>query len=477
MIQEIVIDERVINPKYKGLLDIKNRYVYLYGGAGAGKSYAIAQNYVLKILSRANVNILVLRKVYADIERSVFNLFKQVITRMGLEEYFEFRTRPFKIVCLRNGNEIIFSGAMDIEQLKSITASRGEITDAWLEEATEFLESDFRQIDIRLRGGKTPKQIICSFNPVNEMHWLKKKTEEERAYVLHTTCEDNLMIEQEYKDTLKSYKVIDPYHYKVYYLGEWGTTGSSYFGNTLIMARYNYVKAYVKPLVEEKNRTYSYVEIQEPIPNKRYVIGVDTAGEGTDNNVATVLNDKGIQVATLVVKQDELLFCDKLEELGYRYNYALIGAEINFSTYLVNELKRRGYTNQYIRLRQDKIRATSSKAYGFRTDKNTRPLMLMLLKEKIQTDIGIINDLDTLKEMQLFIINENGRPEAEVGAHDDRVIALAIGYFIVKELLENKQEQEPIKAKKKGTFDDIFESLENEDRQETYEYGEAIYII
>ena len=26
MIQEIVIDERVINPKYKGLLDIKNRF-------------------------------------------------------------------------------------------------------------------------------------------------------------------------------------------------------------------------------------------------------------------------------------------------------------------------------------------------------------------------------------------------------------------------------------------------------------------
>jgi len=40
-----------------------------------------------------------------------------------------------------------------------------------------------------------------------------------------------------------------------------------------------------------------------------------------------------------------------------------------------------------------------------------------------------INDQDTLNEMLTFVRNEKGRPEAEQGAHDDCVMALAIAYY------------------------------------------------
>lgn len=309
------------------------------------------------------------------------------------------------------------------------------------------------------------------------MHWLKKKTEEEGSFVVHTTCEDNMWVEEEYRERLRAYKNIDPYHYKVYYLGEWGTTGTSYFGNPLINARYTYVKYNIKPIIDEKTSSYTYTEIFAPEADKRYVIGVDVAGEGADRNVACVLDEAGNQVAVLTVFQDEILFCDKLEELGYRYNYALIGVEINFSTYIVNELERRKYTNQFIRRRVDKVKKTSTKAFGFRTDKNTRPLMLMQLKKAIQDDPGIVNDIGTLREMQIFIINDTGRPEAEVGGHDDKVIALAIGYYIVKSLESKRQTQEPIKARKKGAFDDVLEEYETQSRDEAYGIGEKISII
>ena len=41
-----------------------------------------------------------------------------------------------------------------------------------------------------------------------------------------------------------------------------------------------------------------------------------------------------------------------------------------------------------------------------------------------------LNDRDTLNEMLTFVRNENGRPEAQEGAHDDCVMSLAIAYYV-----------------------------------------------
>jgi tRNA-specific 2-thiouridylase len=47
-----------------------------------------------------------------------------------------------------NNNQIIFSGLDDVEKLKSIY----NITSVWIEEASECLEEDFRELNRRLRG-------------------------------------------------------------------------------------------------------------------------------------------------------------------------------------------------------------------------------------------------------------------------------------------------------------------------------------
>ena len=41
----IEIEQEVFNPKYIDLLDNKSRYLILYGGAGAGKSYFAARKF------------------------------------------------------------------------------------------------------------------------------------------------------------------------------------------------------------------------------------------------------------------------------------------------------------------------------------------------------------------------------------------------------------------------------------------------
>ena len=56
--------------------------------------------------------------------------------------------------------------------------------------------------------------------------------------------------------------------------------------------------------------------------------------------------------------------------------------------------------------------------------------MLANLQEIVLEHISNIVDKDTLREMLVFIKNENGRPEAQEGEHDDLVMGLAITYYI-----------------------------------------------
>lgn len=116
--------------------------------------------------------------------------------------------------------------------------------------------------------------------------------------------------------------------------------------------------------------------------------------------------------------------------LGMYYNIALQGIEANFSTFPIKELERLKYLKQFVREREDSYTNKPVKAYGFKTTGVTRPLILAQLQAIVNDHIGLINDKETLEEMLTFVRNEKGRPEAQEGAHDDLVMALAIAYYI-----------------------------------------------
>ena len=116
--------------------------------------------------------------------------------------------------------------------------------------------------------------------------------------------------------------------------------------------------------------------------------------------------------------------------LGMYYNEALIGIEANFSTYPIETLDDLKYPKQFVRIKEDDYRDQKEKKFGFKTTKATRPLILGILQAIVVDEIENIQDIDTLNEMLRFIKTEDGRAEAEVGCHDDLVLALAIAYYI-----------------------------------------------
>lgn len=172
---------------------------------------------------------------------------------------------------------------------------------------------------------------------------------------------------------------------------------------------------------------------QSPEKGVPFVIGGDTAGDGSDRFTAHVLDNVTSQQTAEIIYSggSELWYTQQLYCLGKHYNNALIGVEINFSTYPERKLEEWGYPSLYIREKPDDVtRELNNKKFGWRTDPRTRPLILANLHTVMNSTPEVIESHELLSEMLTFIKNEDMRPEAATGAHDDLVIATAIAHFI-----------------------------------------------
>lgn len=167
--------------------------------------------------------MLVIRKVDRTIKRSVFTLVRNIISRWGLVSEFGINLTDKTIIYKPTGSQIMFSGLDDVEKLKSIEG----VTSIWVEEATELLQEDFEQLDLRLRGDHgCLKQIIMTLNPISEQHWIKKIFFDDPisgVFTLKTTYLDNAFIDDEYKMVMENKKKTNPRYYGIYALGNWGT--------------------------------------------------------------------------------------------------------------------------------------------------------------------------------------------------------------------------------------------------------------
>lgn len=236
---EIRFNKNVFNPVYYPLLKEElPRYLVLYGGAGSGKSFFAAEYLIIKAL-KSKRKILVLRKVGNTIKRSVFQLLLDILSSWKLLPYCKINRTDFTIE-LYNGSSFLFAGLDDPEKIKSITG----LTDAWLEEATEFSVDDFSQIDLRIRHETAKDQmLILSFNPVSKANWCYKnffspEADEEflkKCRIIKTNYLDNPHLPQTYVDTLLLLEKTNPAYYKIYCLGEFGSLEKLIYNNWQIM--------------------------------------------------------------------------------------------------------------------------------------------------------------------------------------------------------------------------------------------------
>ena len=193
-----------------------------------------------------------------------------------------------------------------------------------------------------------------------------------------------------------------------------------------------------------RGRLFTYAEID---PNEDYVIGADVAkgvgreerrddhgnllvtGEG-DYSVAIVLDSKKKLVAKWRGHVDPDYYADILYALGKLYNTARLAVEFNNHGILPNVRlhKDKGYENLYTREVYDKQNPDEPRTeLGFYTDVKTRPLIIDELRMAVRDGSLTLTDRDTIREMTTFVADPlTGKIAADLGCHDDCVMALAI---------------------------------------------------
>lgn len=212
-----------------------HRILVFYGGAGSGKSFFVAQRWVIKAL-RSRRKILVLRKVNKTTKASTFQLLLDTLSQFGIIDMCSINRTDFTIV-LPNGSQFLCMGLDDPEKIKSITG----LTDAWMEEATEFTLDDFSQVNLRVRDPYAEDQeIVLSFNPVSKANWCYLQFFSDNPELLefrktvkivHTNYLDNPHLPPEYIQALLLMKATNEVYYKIYALGEFGSLDKLVYNN------------------------------------------------------------------------------------------------------------------------------------------------------------------------------------------------------------------------------------------------------
>jgi len=246
-------DLNLFNPVFYPLLKSNKRYNVVYGGAGSGKSIQMIDTILMRVLSRTKYNVLIARKYGVTLKKTCWKDFNNMIDDRRLNNLFKVNKSEMTITCI-NGNIIYFTGLDTPEKIKSLEKT---IVDIWLEEATDFNQEDFEQLDLRLRGiNKYRYQIFITFNPISAEHWLKNYFFDNVALNIQSdlltnfsTYLDNKFIDEKYKQVMDAKKETNPIYYDIYCLGKWGTIGKQVYTNWE-------VKDF--PLEEEKYKVIYY---------------------------------------------------------------------------------------------------------------------------------------------------------------------------------------------------------------------------
>lgn len=234
----------MFNPVYlKELKNYKTRWNFYYGSAGSGKSVFIAQKLVIKALE-SDRRVLILRRYGTTLRQSVYQLFKDCLRDFKVLDHCRVIDSNLYIQ-LPNGSEFIFMGLDDEQKLLSIQ----DISDVFVEEATETSRDMLEQLSLRLRGKADNHQIHLAFNPVSKLNFMYDFMEvrpPKDMMKMKTTYRDNIFLPDTYIEALEDLYRTNPRKAKVYCDGNWGALGRLVFEENYLIREFD-----PKQLVQE----------------------------------------------------------------------------------------------------------------------------------------------------------------------------------------------------------------------------------
>ena len=126
---EINLDRGLFNAVYLRLLNKVYSYMVLYGGSGSGKSTFIGQLLAVQMTVLPGRNLACLRVQKTDCLKSCYGEIYHWLRKFKLLRYWQIIKSPQVVLKNKvNGNQIIFEGVDEIEDIKELNPVTGEIT-------------------------------------------------------------------------------------------------------------------------------------------------------------------------------------------------------------------------------------------------------------------------------------------------------------------------------------------------------------
>lgn len=214
---------------YNQALNTDKRYILIKSGRDAGKSKFSAQ-YIVKNFFQYELNLLVCRANYGDLQDSMFQEILDVLEEEQLIQFTEQRTRPLKIINKLNGNIIYFKGVggADLSRTKGFKTSK-KLSLIMFDELQQLPEqSNLDQALATFRRHLEPKiaRVLMCFNPEPQnSHWCNeffRINQENPSYLtLWTSYKDIAGILSPVDlEAIELEAIVNPSNYKYLYLGE-----------------------------------------------------------------------------------------------------------------------------------------------------------------------------------------------------------------------------------------------------------------
>lgn len=312
---------------------------------------------------------------------------------------------------------------------------------------------DIYQECIARIGAGVPLDIWLGMTPIWEasgngrrvgMSWtyheLYKKADGKRIYTMSVGIDDNIYLTHEQKEEQKK-----KYHGVEYDIRIKGLfkllSGNCVFDAQALQGYFDTVKdpTFKGFLKDNKLVADDYGELltwAEKDPKKKYFIGADVGlGTGGDPSCAWVVDQDNNYVAELHGQIPPDVFGEALCNLGKYFNDAWIGVEANsFGIATINVMKGK-YAKLYYRYQIDERSDHRTKKLGWWTDSKSKPLMISEFGQALRDKSVKIPSRYLVEECSTYVMDSMGTANAEIGCHDDRVIASMIALQVRKKHL------------------------------------------
>ena len=428
-----ILGEWELNSSQERFWESKKKFVLFSGGYGCGKSLMLSLKAIDFALRYPNNYILMGRRTYPELRDTLLKEFFTYCPDALIKDYLKAEGK----VIFYNKSEIIFRHLDTVSESEIRSLNLGS---AFIDQAEDISREVFDGLRGRLRREGVPdedKKIYMSCNPA--LTWLfaefKQDPKPEYEVIEASTLENAAHLPAGYIDDLMKY----PESYRRQYVE--GIWDMSLLSDNAVFAREHIEKLTgmeMKPL-----RTREGLDIfKEFVPGHKYQMGIDPA-EGIEKGDFAVIVIVDLteqeEVASFAGKIPPDILADKATLFASWYsdtrNPLMMIPEMNsIGIALVNRLQDTDERKfrLYRREEYDKIANKKTEKIGWRTTRQSKPLLIARFQELLRLADPKIYSKETIAEFRSFVWSDEAKQQgagAKKGFHDDRIIATLLAFW------------------------------------------------